>query len=50
MESKKYEKKSWVNFNVKQNPELIKNPECAVSVTAARAKCGVKQQTVSDSK
>jgi hypothetical protein len=50
MESKKYEKKSWVNFNVKQKPELIKNLECDVSMTAIRAKCGVKQQTVSDSK
>jgi hypothetical protein len=28
MESKKYEKKSWVNFNVKQKLELIKNLEC----------------------
>jgi hypothetical protein len=50
MESKKYEKKSSVNFKVKQKPELFKNPECGVSMTALRAKCGVKQQTVSDSK
>ena len=27
MGSKKYEKKSWVNFNVKQKRELIKNRE-----------------------
>ena len=50
MESKKYEKKSWVNFNVKQEPELIKNLECGVSMTTLCAKCGVKQQTVPDSK
>jgi hypothetical protein len=46
MESKKYEKKSWVNFNVKQKPELIKNLECGVSMTALCAKWGLKQQTL----
>jgi hypothetical protein len=46
MGSKKYKRKSWVNFNGKQKPGLIKNLESGVSTTAVCAKCGVKQQTV----
>jgi hypothetical protein len=49
-EFKKYEKKSWANFNVKQKPELIKKLESGVSMTALCEKCGVKQKTVSHSK
>jgi len=30
MESKKYKKKSWVNFNIKQKTGLIKNLESGV--------------------
>ena len=45
-EFKKYEKKSWANFNVKQKPELIKKLESGVSMTALCEKCGVKQKTV----